>query len=227
MKRAFRITAFLIVLSLICGIAMLIFGIRGEYKTRRETENYESATGYFTDYGVYSEGEFRAGRRKNTTYYLTYTYQVDGISYEISTDYGTGLIPEMGSTRTVLFDPADPARAELEGTSGSRVMIYGGLLFTGIPGCMILITLSAMGYIKIKKVNVTDLVLAVFMSAVGFGILYMIADSFNPIAAFSRAGLWAAIPVLFLICGVWLLIRGIFIPDYLEKMEEKNCETDK
>lgn len=210
-------------LSLLCGAVLLFLGLRDAAALGEKTKDYESTEGYLYHYERYTDAKTIGRRRRNTTYLLTYTYFVDGGEYSVSTTYGTSILPERGSTREVLYDPENPSEAVLAGTSGTGMLIFGGALFLGVPGIMIFLML--MGDYKARRINIADVVVGVVFAGLSFGVLYLMAGTVNVTDAFREAGPPAAIPAVMIAAGVYLLIRGIFFPDALEKM--KGCEDDE
>lgn len=87
MKFNFKIivSCFLVFAVLSSGIIFLVIGIKDTYKLNKITTNYLTTTGYFKDYEIYSS---KSSRKDSTTYKLIYSYEVEGIGYTASTDYG-------------------------------------------------------------------------------------------------------------------------------------------
>lgn len=196
------------------GVVLLLFGIKGSISQHKISKEYVQTEGYFTDYEIYSTGE-RAGRDTNVTYKLTYTYDVDGMSYTVSTDMGMGYVPDHGSTRTVAYDPDDPGKSVLVGSSHHAVLIVMGVLFAGVPLIMFLGFLTGLGYLKQGRIQFMDVVIGGVLLMIGVGVIYVIGGSFSVKDAIVNAGYSGAafmmfIPILFIIVGALLLIRGFF-----------------
>ena len=72
---------------LVIGLGLLFFGIKGTYELNKKSKNYEETEAYYSDYEIYSS------IRKETLYRLIYNYTVSDIEYDITTDYGSYVIP--------------------------------------------------------------------------------------------------------------------------------------
>lgn len=205
------ISKFLVIISLIIGIELLCWGIGEKIEFSNRTEGYESVEGYLIDTDIYSEARLRArGRSKPTTYSLIYAYSVNGTSYTVETDYGTASIPQMGSVKTIKYNPADPSEAVVTGTNGPTIMIYGGLFFTLIPLVMILAFLAISGKLGKLTFNIMDIVIGLVFFVIGLASVYVISGTFSILPLLQYAGPFAAIPVMFVIVGVYMIWKGIF-----------------
>ena len=132
MKAHRVLSAVLIFGCLAIGIVLLAVGIRGSVLQHRQTAGYQTADGAFADYTVYSSD------RDGTTYQLIYLYTVEGETYSVATDYGTGSIPEIGSTKTILYNPDNPEEAVLAGVNRHMLtLVLGGKLM--MPPILILV----------------------------------------------------------------------------------------
>lgn len=196
------------VLAFVCGVAMLIFGITGEVQLRQATAGYDSTQGYFSDYDIYSA---KTGRHGSSTYRLIYSYTVDGQEYTVSTDYGSGSIPNQGSPREVWYDPQNPEEAVLSGGNSHQLLIFMGAMFTAVPLVFLLGALTVLGVLRWNRVDVVGLVIGVVFAGLGAGFLYFMIGSV-PIQEFvqSMVAPFALIPLLMVIAGVWLVIRSLF-----------------
>lgn len=196
------------VLAFVCGVAMLIFGITWEVQLRQATSGYDSTQGYFSDYEIYSA---KTGRHGSSTYRLIYSYTVDGQEYTVSTDYGSGSIPNQGSPREVWYDPQNPEESVLSGSNSHQFLILMGALFTAVPLVFLLGALTVMDILRWKHIDVLGLVIGVVFVGLAAGSLYFMIGSV-PIQEFvqSMVAPFALIPLLMVIAGVWLVIRSLF-----------------
>lgn len=204
MKAHRVIPAVLILGCLAIGMVLLVVGIRGTARYNRMTAQYQAVDGTFTDYTVYSSD------RDGTTYQLIYLYTVEGETYSVATDYGTGSIPEIGSTKTVLYNPDNPEEAVLSGVNRHMLTTALGGMFTLIPLVFIMAWLSMQGYLARFSVDLTGLVVGLAVAGLGVGFYYLMAGSFSIVAAFSAGGFWIAIPLLMAVAGVYQIFRSLF-----------------
>ena len=216
MKAHRVLSAVLIFGCLAIGIVLLAVGIRGSVLQHRQTAGYQAADGAFADYTVYSSD------RDGTTYQLIYLYTVEGETYSVATDYGTGSIPEIGSTKTILYNPDNPEEAVLAGVNRHMLTLVLGGMFTLVPLVFILGWLSAGGHLARFSVDLLGLVIGLVFAVLGVGFYYLMAGSFSIAAAFSAAGFWVVIPLLMAAAGIWQVVRCLvqgFRPSCAEEEE--------
>lgn len=112
-----------IILFTIVGIALMVFGIAAACVDGWKNKNYDRTTGVITDVDKYVDGDMIA------RYTRTYTYQVDGVDYEI-TESSSDNKPELGAEKDVVYDPADPSSAEIvQNTSDNVILVIMGVIF--------------------------------------------------------------------------------------------------
>lgn len=211
MKLSRIIPAFLLSICLIAGVLMLFFGIKGKIELDRRIQGYAVTEGYLIDTEVYIEHSTSTRRHRSDTYQLTYIYEVEGQEYTVKTDYGTGSVPALGSAKEIYYNPKNPQEAVISGTNSRTVMIFGGIMFTGIPLVFIMVFLQAMGILGKTRINVMDLVVGGVIGSIGAGMLYLIVGSFSVKAALQTMSFFAFIPYMFMIVAVWMFIRGLFL----------------
>ena len=186
--------------ALLSGIVLLFFGIKESVGIAIKTKDWFETPGYFRDYSVYDvddDGE--------TTYRLKYVFYSGGAEYFDETDYGSGVIPEIDSVRTVLYEPENPENAIIKGGTASATYITIGFMFTFIPLFMIFCWLWINGKIKLH-VNVFDFTAGFFIFAVGELCLYMMGGSVFPWKAFGSMGFLAIIPTLMVAVGIFQMV---------------------
>ena len=115
----------IIYLFLIIGILLLAFGSFNIYQKNILISDFNSVEGYF----IGSEERERRNRDENISFYLIYSYTVDGTTYQIKTDYSTNRVPPLGSTRIIRYNPANPEDAIITGMSASHILIIIGTGF--------------------------------------------------------------------------------------------------
>lgn len=115
-----------ILLFTVVGIALMVFGIADACVGVWKNKNYERTTGVITDVDKYVDGDMIA------RYTRTYTYQVDGVDYEI-TESSSDNKPELGAEKDVVYDPAAPSSAEIvQSTSDDVILVIMGVIFLAV-----------------------------------------------------------------------------------------------
>lgn len=197
----------LVGIALLIGIFLLGFGIKNTYELKKETENYAVTEGYLSDYELRESG---SSTNRSYSYYLTYSYVVDGQEYTVTTDYGSGSIPEIGSTKEIKYNPQNPEEAVIAGISGSIIMIFMGVMFILIPGVFIMGFLTNAGVFEKCPIHVFDLFVGLVPIVIGVGAFYLMADGFSFKAAFAAGGPFAIIPFLLIAAGVFVIVKNVF-----------------
>ena len=108
----------------------MVFGIADACIGVWRNKNYDRTTGVITDVDKYVDGDMIA------RYTRTYTYQVDGVDYEI-TESSSDNKPELGAEKDVVYDPADPSSAEIvQNTSDNVIIVIMGVMFLAVSVVM-------------------------------------------------------------------------------------------
>lgn len=105
------ISALLVIIVLLSGIAMLFLGITETYRLNSITKDYITTNGYYSNCDIFTTD------KDGTTYKLTYIYMVDGKEYSVTTDYGTNYTPDKNSSREIKYNPNNPEEAIITGTN--------------------------------------------------------------------------------------------------------------
>ena len=126
--------------ALLAGTIFLFLGIKETVSLAVKTKDWFDAPGYFRDYSIYDVDD-----DGKTTYRLKYVFYSGGAEYFIETDYGSEIIPEIDSVRTVLYEPENPENAIIKGGESSSVYLTIGVMFTAIPIFMIICWLFVKG----------------------------------------------------------------------------------
>lgn len=198
------ISALLVIIVLLSGIAMLFFGIRDTYRLNSKTKDYITTTGYFNNYDVFNVDE------DGITYKLTYIYTVDGNEYLVTTDYGTNYIPEPNSSRKIKYNPNNPEEAILTGTNSKNGLIYGGAFFTFGSLTFILAALSVLGYFDKFKVDIVGAYIGLLFFIIGIGIILLqTGTTTSLIETIKSFGLWILIPIMFIIVGIYQFVKSL------------------
>lgn len=202
-----RILLFLTTIFIVVGILLLIYGIRNIYNTNLISENYIEIKANFKDTTLYERSE------SGNLYTLNYSYTVDGLQYQISTDYATSIIPKTGSKKSIKYNPNNPSEAILVGGSSNTMVIIFGFLFTVIPIMINLGKKSILGQLSptLQKIFYISIgLIFIIFGLVFYWILCMGSDSLSIINAFQNFGFITIIPILFIIFGVINTLYFIF-----------------
>ena len=198
------ISALLVIIVLLSGIAMLFFGIRDTYRLNSKTKDYITTTGYFNNYDVFNVDE------DGITYKLTYIYTVDGNEYLVTTDYGTNYIPEPNSSRKIKYNPNNPEEAILTGTNSKNGLIYGVAFFSFGSFTFILAALSVLGYFDKFKVDIVGAYIGLLFFIIGIGIILLqTGTTTSLIETIKSFGLWILIPIMFVVVGIYQFIKSL------------------
>lgn len=203
----FNIKKIIIVLlfssALIAGVILLFIGIKDSVSLAIRTKDWFDAPGYFRDYSVYD-----VDKDGKTTYRLKYVFYSGGAEYFVETDYGSEIIPEIDSMRTVLYEPENPKNAIIKGGTASATYFTIGFMFTFIPLFMIICWLWINGKIKLH-VNVFDFTVGLILFVIAELFLYIMGGSFWPINAFKTLGIIAVIPTLMAVAGIIQMVKTV------------------
>ena len=85
-----------------------------------------------------------------------------------------------------------------------------GILFTAVPLIFLFVFLIRRGHFRNLRINGMDVIIGVVFLAVGIGFVYGLTGSLSPVQAFQALGILIGIPVLFVLIGILLLLRGLF-----------------
>lgn len=205
---------FLFSLALFSGIVLLFLGIKDSVALAIKTKDWFEASGYFRDYSVYKIND-----DGKTSYRLRYVFYSGGAEYFVETDYGSEVIPEIDSVRTVLYEPENPENAVLKGGTASGVYLTIGFMFVFIPLFMIICWLFAAGKLKMP-VKVLDFTAGFVIFAVGELFIYLMSGSVFLWNAFGSMGFLAIIPSLLAFVGIIQMFKTVLIGTK-EKNERK------
>lgn len=195
-----------VTLPFIIGLILVIVGIRDVHIQNRDTANYDTADGYFSDYAIFGYSD-----DGDPTYRLIYTYEVGGETYTVATDYGTEAVPELGSTRTVKYDPADPAKSVLKGAGGPSGTVAIGLFFMGVSSVFILTGLTGLGFFDKVKIDVIRAFMGIVFTATGIWVITFAASNAGSLLGGIKSfKLWILIPILFIPIGIHQTVSALF-----------------
>lgn len=200
------VSCFLVSAILISGFLCLFIGIHDTYQLNQKTNNYVMTEGTLIDYKVYNVDE------DGTTYQLIYEYTVDSQKYTVSTDYGVENVLDVNSTRQVKYDPDNYENAVLVGTNRNNGLIYFGAFFVFCGMIFVLAFLQMKGVFDKVKFDVVGTFIGVILTVIGIGsILLQNGMTSSFIETVQMMGLWICIPIMFMIVGILLTIRSLFL----------------
>ncbi len=191
--------------ALLTGFVLLFIGVKDSISLAIKTKDWFDAPGYFRDYSVYN-----INKDGETTYRLRYVFYSGGAEYFVETDYGSEVIPEIDSVRTVLYEPENPENAVIKGGTAASVYITIGFMFTFIPLFMIICWLWINDKLKIHA-KAFDFTAGFLIFAVGEFCIYMMSGSVLAWKAFGSMGFLALIPTVMVAVGVFQMVKSFYI----------------
>ena len=214
LKKLTRPAVFIVVL--IIGIMLLGFGVYNYLQLTEKTKGYKEVIGHFTDAKIYHQDE------DGTTYYLVYYYIVNGQKYEISTSFGSGVIPKQDSTRVIKYNPNYPEEAMLVGGESFVLLWLVGGMFTVISILFLIETFNKKNKKeKVHRFNFFTFGMGIFFCSLCFGILYMMTGTFSLIKIFNIYRLNFLIPGLILtvliLVGLYFIVFSIYQAIFYKK----------
>lgn len=198
----------MMMISLVAGSVMIFNGVKGINNLNQMTVNYYETEASFVGYQI-----FRIEKQK-TTYQLTYLYQVQGIEYTVSTEYGTDFIPKMGSTTTIKYNPNNPKQAVIINANSYQGFIFIGIIFMSVPMIIGLGLMMIMGYFKKCNIDIMGFLIGLTFVAVGLGAMYLITGGLSLIDYFRKYDSQYILPLLIMLLmigsGSYLMIKSLF-----------------
>ncbi len=199
---------FLSILILI-GTLLTFFGVKTTYSRAQKTKDYVLVEGIYVGSSTYSSDE------DGKTYTLTYSYEVDNKEYRISTDYGTGSVPKLGTKKNIKYNPNDPSEAVISGIGSSGILFVLGFMFITFP--LIIIFTNNSNSESSKNSKSHEKLLSFFIGFVfvvmGGSVYYFICSGGNSLSliyAFQTSGIWVIIPIIFIVVGMYVILASIF-----------------
>ncbi len=200
-KKAIIILLFSV--ALLAGMIFLFLGIKESVSLAIKTKDWFDAPGYFREYSVYN-----VDNDGDISYRLKYVYYAGGAEYFIETDYGSEVIPEIDSVRTVLYEPENPENAIIKGGEASSVYLTIGIMFTVIPSFMIICWFFVTGKLKLS-VKILDFTVGFILFAVAELFIYIMSGSFWIGSAFASIGFLAIIPSIMVVFGIIQMVKTV------------------
>lgn len=204
------IAVFIKVFVVFIGILLLRWGLETNNEYKSILKEYREIEGKFIGEQVYSTDD-----NNNDTYFLIYSYEVDGNTYEISTNYGTSFIPKEGTEKTILYNPDDPEEAIIKGNNSILCSILG-IVCILMPIAMLMIKKLRNLNSNILNVildNAKKILLGAILVGIAAGIYYFIcigSNDFSMETAIQTGGVIIICPLLFFIAGIIIIINKIY-----------------
>jgi len=199
-------------IMMLIGVGFIVFGIKDSVDLNEKAKHYVSVEGRFCDYSEYSRDS------DGVTYSLEYEYIVNGRKYYVSTDYGTGVIPELGSIKTIKYNPYDPSEAIITGGGNNLLLLGLGFMFFFIP-LLLLMSESSKKNEKEEKKRFksfcTSMLFGIAFTGMGIGAYYIMGikiGSFSLANFFKCYVIYAIIPIIFTIIGIYMIVISLFPP---------------
>ncbi len=200
--------ALILVGIMLIGATLIAGGVMSSIRNKEYTKYYVETKGVLSGTDIYSsdyDGE---------TYSLEYEYVVDGEKYYISTDYGTGIVPKEGTTKTIRYNPDNPNEAVIAGNTTSVIFYVIGFMFFFIPMVLIMAESNQKEDTNKRKAKerIMPILIGIIFAGIGIGFYILMCsgtDDLSLKSAFDTAGFIAVIPLLFVLLGVYVAISSI------------------
>lgn len=188
-------------------LAFYLFGFSSLYDglkdyNNKEYDNYTKVIGYFKEVTQADEN----------TYNLVYVYKVNNISYTITSDFRTNILPEVGTKKTIYYNQDNPSIAVLDNTKTNVFSIVMGIIFILFPTSVLVFVLLALNGKTVSNPYKNSIVVGsifIFFGLFGYYMMSIGGDSISITSVFDAVGLWMLIPILFVISGLYTSITGI------------------
>ena len=199
-----------LLIFLIVGLAMAIGGIVMMVDRKQKDSYYGTATGKITDVSHHTNSD------GDDMYAAVYTYYVDDIEYTFTDDTSSSVRPSIGKRVDIRYNPEHPEIAYVGGRVWMGVILIGmGMLF---------ILAVILGFVNGGDGPKTDgrrlasgLLMGVIVSAMGWGILFLISDNTSVIS------LPGIILSIFGILGIVVMVKSV--KDYIAVKTGKAPKT--
>ena len=204
------VSSFLVIVILLVGLFCLFIGIKDTYKLNKTTKNYIKTNAHFIDYEIYNPSS-NSKNYKEETYILNYLYEVEGMKYIVSTDYGVRDIPKKNSIREIKYNQNNPEESIIVGINRNNSLIYFGVFFTFGSIAFILGALYIKGIFDKVKIDIVGLYLGFVFLITGVGLISLKSGTdLSFYETIEKLGAWSIIPVLFIIVGIFQIIKCLF-----------------
>jgi cytochrome c oxidase assembly protein Cox11 len=193
------------------GFVLMFFGTKNIYDIILKTKDYISVSGNFVGVNSCSADE------DGETCTLKYQYIVGDEEYFVSTDYGSGVIPKIGTIKTIKYNPNNPSESVIDGFNYGGGLLFIGFIFAAIPFLLLFAKYTERNssnkkedVIKNKIFGVSIGLVFTIMGCASYYTLCAGGDSLSIAVAFQNAGLWLLIPMMFILVGPLVIYTSIF-----------------
>lgn len=154
---------FLITITFCIGIGIVVYGFKQKNTKEQKDSYYAQTEGCVVGWRV-DEGD-RNGEKD--TYFSIVEYEVDGVFYQLYSDLGSERREEIGTIRSVRYDPENPQDSYLnDGILDYQFLIFFGGFFFGVPLIIVSMMLWAGEWPQF-------LVLSLVFGYIGAGAIYL------------------------------------------------------
>lgn len=219
MEQNKKISVIMLIIFIIVGSILVLLGIKNISNQKDRVNGYIEIEASYVDKHIYSskatstfEYEYN-NVESDTLYSLIYSYTVDGKKYTISTDYGTNIIPKVGSTKTIKYNPDNPSEAIfVDGYGINSLFLFLGAIFVVFP----IIIIVAMTFNKENNVfsKFFSFLVGLIFVAIGSSIYYIMCldnHSLSPKIAFENSGITIIFPIILIILGLYAMITSVLV----------------
>ena len=199
-----------LVIFMVIGFAMAIGGIVMTVDRKHKDSYYGTATGKITDISHHKDSD------GDDIYAAVYTYYVDDIEYTFTDDTSSSARPSIGKRVDIRYNPEHPEIAYIGGKVCMGVILLGmGILF---------VLAATLGFVNggdgpqtAGRKLASGLLLGFIVSAMGWGILFIMGDDVRLI---SIPGI---VLCLFGIMGIVAMVKSV--KDYIAVKNGKASEA--
>ena len=180
----------------------MIFGATSLVNTTAMTKDWGKVKGQYVGREIYNSDDTDG----ETSYRLIYTYDIDGQTYVISTNYGTNSIPQLGASKTIRYNPENPEQAAFADFSSDVGLMIFGFIFALLPSLMVLAVMGKM------NAGAGQIVMGFVFAAMGGGAYYLMGmnlTSFSPKAVYEGTGIAAILVIIFMTFGILIAMGGM------------------
>lgn len=165
-------TVIVMVLVMLAGIGMLVWGISGTNKRAKESKEYLETTGITIDVKTHRNKDSN-GKSSGTTYSGVYSYIVDGVEYMVEDEVSTSNKPSVGEKKTIKYNPGDPSQAYVKGGASTSLILIGiGVLFIIVPFVMLIPLLGDNVNARLKD-YLSSFLMGIIFAGMGFGLMFI------------------------------------------------------
>lgn len=188
-------------------IGSLIIWIQQLQKENLKYKKYETVIGEFIKADVYH-------RSDDTSYKLIYQYYANGELYQVTTNYGTSMIPTKGTPRKIRYYKNNPKEAIIVGAELSEWLFLVVLISLIVSSYSLHDLINLKNKKKEKLWEYLNSILIGFIFFYGFSVIYkLITGTKNLFSIFdmiSSYGFPLIIPFILALSGIYIIGYSIY-----------------